>query len=373
MPTITDLAIKSFRNMDSVSISPGPEINLVFGPNGAGKTSLLEAISVLAHGRSFRTHKFRRLIKTEQPEFTLFGKVLENEEASVMGVRRSRSGESLFRIDGRTVYASGELAAKLPLQIIDAHSFSLIEGSATVRRHFFDWLVFHVEHEFHQAWKNYTRCIKQRNSLLRHDKITYTLVDPWDREIAHLGKKINQLRQNTFYQFEKELLNRVEELDFGIDDKVFVSYIDGWRADTNEDQPSEDSFLERLRNSFNRDKKVGYTTIGAHKSDIKITLGNIPVSEVLSRGQQKVLIAAMFIAEATVFHQMTNRRAVFLLDDMPAELDTKRLEYLGGWLNQLKTQIFITGIEAENLVSIWPQIEDKTVAKFHVEQGAVMA
>lgn len=363
--------------MDSASICPSPDINLIHGLNGSGKTSVLEAISVLAHGRSFRTHKYRRLIKEGAGEFTIFGRVNQDHSVSssstAIGVRRAVNGEFQFRMDGKNIQTSGELAQRLPLQVIDAHSFLLLEGSPKVRRQFFDWLVFHVKHEFREIWKSYTRSIKQRNSLLRRDNISYSELDPWDTEIARLGASIQALRTNVFALFLNSFKSQIgewSELGFTESKIIELVYQDGWKATDNYDG-LEEQYKAQLEHNFQRDRKLGYTSLGSHKSDIRITIGNIPAVEVLSRGQQKMLIAAMFIAEAAVYQQITSQSAVFLLDDLPAELDRQRLVILGSWINRLRSQVFITGVEANSLVSIWPEIESRTVKVFHVKQGSV--
>ena len=376
MPIISELGITRFRNMDSVSIHPSPQINLIHGPNGSGKTSILEAISVLAHGRSFRTHKYQRLVRDGAGEFTVFGRIKEGLAASdstAVGVRRASNGDCQFRMDGKNVQTSGELAQRLPLQVIDAHSFLLLEGSAKVRRQFFDWLVFHVKHEFREAWKSYTRSVKQRNSLLRRDKISYSELEPWDREIARLGAQIQVLRAHVFKSFLKAFRTQIAEcsdLGFLGNRIIHLSYQDGWKA-TQNNEALPQQYGAQLRNGFERDRKLGYTSLGSHKSDIRITIDNIPAAEILSRGQQKMLIAAMYIAEAEVYRQVTSQSVVFLLDDMPAELDRQRLATLGSWINRLLSQVFVTGVEANSLRSIWPEIENKTVKVFHVKHGTI--
>ncbi len=373
MPVISELGITHFRNMDSVSIHPSPQINLIHGSNGSGKTSILEAISVLAHGRSFRTHKYRRLVKDSVGEFTVFGRVAESGGSASIGVRRGYSGDCQFRIDGRNIQASGELAQRLPLQVIDAHSFLLLEGPAKIRRQFFDWLVFHVKQEFREAWKAYTRSVKQRNSLLRHDKISCSELDAWDQELAKLGALIQGLRDDVFKLFMGAFTTQIancKDLGFLESKHIRLEYQPGWKP-TEDGINIQTQYIDQLKDSFIRDRKLGYTSLGSHKSDIRITIDNIPAVEILSRGQQKMLVAAMHVVEAAVYRSVTGRSAVFLLDDMPAELDRERLGTLGSWINSLEGQVFVTGVEAESLLSIWPDIESRNVKVFHVKQGTI--
>jgi DNA replication and repair protein RecF len=362
--SLQQLKVTRFRNLSSVDISPSSSLNFLYGVNGSGKTSLLEAISVLAHGRSFRTRKFRRLIQQELSEFTVFGRVDTTGKAGVaMGVTRGRSGDSQFRIDGAGINSSAELAVHLPLLILNAESFGLLAGSPKQRRQFFDWLVFHVKPEFRETWRNYSRCVKQRNSLLRRDKIAYSDLYPWDIEIARLSLSIERNRVACVEPFLDEFRLLAADLDSGFGE-IGIEYLSGWK--TNED------YQTQLRETFSRDRKLGYTSLGPHKSDLKITIGGgFPAGEILSRGQQKSMIAALHVAEARVFTTENGQGCVFLIDDMPAELDAANIDRVGRWINNTAAQVFVTGVEFKPMRDIWPELDQKAPKVFHVKQGDI--
>lgn len=363
MPRLVELRIENFRNLLSVELQPSPGINLIFGENGSGKTSLLEAISVLAHGRSFRTHKFRRLINDQEAETTVYSRMQSSRNGELkVGVNRKRNGESTFRVNGRNISSAAELASQLPLLVMDAHSFSLIEGSARVRRQFFDWLVFHVKHEFKDLWKAYSLCVKQRNTLLRRDKISPLELRPWDHELVELSTAIEIQRKQVLAPFLDAFSDTASQ--FGFNHKeITLSYVNGWKEAT--------ASLAQLDATFDKDRKQGFTSLGPHKSDLKITLGQVPAAELLSRGQQKLLIAALFLAEARIKQHQQEEEVVFLMDDLPAELDARHLTKLTGWLNELNAQLFVTGVTAEGLQDLWPGFKDLNHAMFHVKHGEI--
>lgn len=363
MPYLSSLKVQQFRNLGSVDISPSPTLNLIYGDNGSGKTSLLEAISVLAHSRSFRTHKYRRLIQDATSAFTVFGTV-EGGDAFKVGLQRERSGKSTAKLDGLSVKSSAQLATNLPVQVIDAHTFALLEGGSKARRKFFDWLVFHVKHDFKGAWSNYVKCVKQRNSLLRHDKITYSDLRPWDEQIAGLATSIDTCRIECINPLISAFDTLIQACSFSAEVRVELAYMPGWKE-------GDLDFSAQLEQSFLRDRKLGYTTLGPHKSDLKITANKLPAVEVLSRGQQKAVINALHIAEALVYQQQIGRSPVFLLDDMPSELDANHIDILSGWLSNIGAQVFVTGVDANRLATVWPQKDNETIKVFHVKQGEV--
>ena len=362
--SLLQLKVTHFRNLGSVELTPSPSLNFLYGVNGSGKTSLLEAISVLAHGRSFRTRKFRRLIQQEMKEFTVFGRVNTVSKAGVaMGVSRKRSGESHFRIDGAGVSSSAELAVHLPLLVLNAESFGLLTGAPKQRRQFFDWLVFHVKQGFRDTWRNYSRCVKQRNSLLRRDKITYSDLRPWDMEIVRLSQSIERDRLACIEPFLTEFRYLATEFDAGLAHKISVEYLSGWKT--------ADAYEQQLLESFPRDRKLGYTSLGPHKSDLKITVDDLPAGEILSRGQQKSMIAALHIAEARVFTAENKQGCVFLIDDMPAELDPANIDRVGRWINSTAGQVFVTSVEFKPMRDLWPDLGPGAAKVFHVKQGDI--
>ncbi|PUA27807.1 MAG: DNA replication/repair protein RecF [Cellvibrio sp. 79] len=360
--TLKRLFIQNLRNLEAVDITPSLQVNLIYGENGSGKTSLLEAINLLALGRSFRSHKHKPLINHEQKSFTVFGRVYIDDESDVpIGISRHLDGEASFKANGVLVPSAADLASYLPVQVINSDTFLLLEGSPKVRRQFIDWLVFHVEPNFFPAWKAIQRCLKHRNSLLRHDRIDPFELAPWDRELVDLTYKIHEYRSQCMTQFNETFSGLLQE--FINIDGVTLGYYRGWDKDR--------SYSEVLTDSFERDKRQGYTHSGSHRADLRITVNGLDAAEILSRGQQKLLVCALKIAQGYVFSRITGRKSIYLVDDLPAELDEKHRALLVHWLNTMNTQVFITGVESETLLSSWREKTKITPKMFHVEQGRV--
>ncbi|QEY11473.1 DNA replication/repair protein RecF [Cellvibrio sp. KY-YJ-3] len=360
--TLKRLFIQNLRNLEGVDILPSAQVNLIFGENGSGKTSILEAINLLALGRSFRSHKHKPLIRHQQQAFTVFGRVHTDDHSEVpIGITRSMDGEASFKANGAIVSSAADLAAYLPVQVINSDTFLLLEGSPKVRRQFIDWLVFHVEPQFYPAWKAIQRCLKHRNSLLRRDRIDRFELASWDQELVILTEKIHELRTACMAEFESNLSELLHE--FVKVEGIKLSYYRGW--------DKERDYSDILAEGFERDQRLGYTQMGSHRADLKITVNGQDAAELLSRGQQKLLVCALKIAQGYVFSRMTGRKSIYLVDDLPAELDEKHRKLLVHWLHAMQTQIFITGVEQEALLSSWRDIENLIPKMFHVEQGRV--
>lgn len=363
MPTLKSLSINDLRNLTSVSVSLSPAINIFYGANGSGKTSLLEAVSLLGMGRSFRSHKGRSLICHDKSQLTVFSEVQPDDDIALVpvGLQKTRSGETNIKVDRQNIQSAAVLAQQLPLIIMNAHSFQLIEGSPIQRRQFLDWMVFHVKPEFGALWKGAQKLLKQRNSLLRRDKITPLDLAPWDKELSSVTEQINSLRISVFEQFVTELAVVSEQLFSEKSVDVELDYHCGW--------DSELTIEEALSQSFERDRRNGYTHIGPQRADIKIRFQQKAAADVLSRGQEKIVISAMMLAQSVLYRKQTGRRCVFLLDDLLAELDGIYSRALAEKLTAMGNQVLITGIEKQLLLSLWDN--DADIAVFHVEHGDI--
>lgn len=363
MSLLKSLQIEQLRNIASASIELSPNINLFYGENGSGKTSILEAISLVGLGRSFRSHKSRSLVNHQQGQLTVFANTMIDENLIPVGVQKSKSGSGVIRIAGETVKSASVLAKQLPLLVINASSFQLIEGPPVQRRQFLDWMVFHVKPEFSSLWKDLQKILKQRNSLLRRDKITYSDIQPWDIKFCSLAETIDQARQEVFEAF----LARFSALESQFLDQVLdieMEYSKGWS--------NEQPFDEVLQHAFERDSRDGYTHYGPQRAEIKIRAQQKMASDVLSRGQEKSLICAMTVTQAQLYKDLMAKDCVFLVDDLLAELDINNSQTLAAWLSQLQGQVFVTGVDKHALQAAWEK-QTTDIAMFHVEHGEVIA
>ncbi len=357
---LSKLTVGTFRNIDTAELNFSPGLNLIHGDNGSGKTSLLEAIMTLSRGHSFRTRKFTHLIKEGTSQFTLFGLIDSEDGMHRIGIQRARQ-ESRFRVDGGAIQRSTDLTRLFPAQVLDAQAFALLEGGPKDRRAFLDWLVFHVKHNFAELWSNYYRCLKHRNALLRRDKLSPAELIPWNEALSELGTALDKLRRECVTLFIPAFSEKVAALLFLENRAVSLEYISGWDESR--------SLLEQFEASFSRDIKLGHTTIGPHKSDIRIQINGKSPLDVLSRGQQKSITLALYSTLIQSYAALTGRRCAVLIDDLPSELDDQNRRSLIDWLSQLNMQIFATGIFFDQLRSSWPDHLLVTAKVFHVKHG----
>ncbi|MFT7558391.1 MAG: DNA replication and repair protein RecF [Flavobacteriales bacterium] len=371
MSYITHLNIQHLRNIEALELSPNPQLNFFHGQNGAGKTSILEAVQLLSTARSFRSSKTRTLIQHDKDSLTVFARIERSKLSHTLGLVKSAKGETLIRVDSRSIYSSSELAALLPVLKLDADTFSILEGSPSHRRSLLEWLMFHVEHSYHDLWKGYQSCLKQRNILLRRGKIDYLEIGVWDVQLVAFALKIEKLRQGVFERFRQVLLPYIADFGFIKSDLFELRYINGWhsRAFAVSGDITEADYNKALKANFERDCKSGFTNIGSHRFDLMFLDEGRAVSDVLSRGQKKTLLIAIISAIANMCEQASGEKPIFLLDDLSSELDENNLNSLFSWLIGFKAQCFITSVQPTAFTNLDCDLSQSNM--FHVKHGEV--
>jgi DNA replication and repair protein RecF len=360
---LTRLDIHNVRNIGQARLRDLGIVNVVSGPNGSGKTSVLEAIHILGMARSFRSASVKSVIQHDRQELVVFGEVTSEVNGGMhpVGVKRGRSGEADIRIAGERVNTAAELVQQLPLQVINANSFELLTGAPKARRQFLDWGVFHVEHQFLPAWQRFQRSLKQRNNLLRRDKIAASELSVWTRELVEAGDAINRYRKAFFDavvpRFEAVLAALAPELT-----AVTLSFRQGW--------DKRQSYSDALANSYTADCDQGFTHVGPQRADIRVLADGYPAADTLSRGQQKLVICALKLAQGQLLADRDVGRGIYLVDDLPAELDQAHCRLVCQCLDQLGAQVFITCVDEREIVDVWPSPGTQP-RMFHVEHGVV--
>jgi DNA replication and repair protein RecF len=332
--SLSRVQVTDFRCLHSVDLDLDPHFTLISGPNASGKTSLLEAMYVLGRGRSFRTRRLEHLIRHGADRFTVFGEVDTVHRRLPLGVEGSIAGMRA-RISGEKPASLAELALLLPVQIIDPEVHHLIEEGPSRRRRFLDWGVFHVEQEFVGHWQRYQQVLKQRNAALKSRQPRST-VAAWDADLVRSGDLLTAARSRYVTSLSQQAIAIGRNL-LGME--LALSYRTGW--------PKDLSMAEALQQCWNQDQEAGATQIGPHRAELNIRLDGNAVKDRISRGQQKLLAAALLVAQVKLFPEGGAVQPTLLLDDPAAELDDARLAGLIREVSAQDVQLIVTTLHEE--------------------------
>jgi len=331
-------------------------LNFIHGLNGSGKTSLLEAIYYLGRGRSFRSAIANHVISQSAEKFSIFAQIqAESQQTVPVGIERERDGSTRIRISGQDSGSSAELLGLIPSLLINSSCFNLLDAGPVFRRKYLDWGAFYLTPGFLPTWKMYERILKQRNAALRERRSKKEL-DIWSVELIKSATMLDALRRHFMAQllpFLQSVLSTLIALP-----GLKLAYYPGWDEKL--------TYQDAMALSGDKDMYAGYTQQGPHRADFRMAIDQIPVKDILSRGQQKLFICAMIIAQGAMLNECVNRRPVYLIDDLPSELDINSRAHLMALLERQKAQVFITAVEREALAGSSAQMK-----MFHVEHGRV--
>ena len=357
---ITQLNVQSVRNLSAVSFKPSQQINIIYGANGSGKSSLLEAIHVLGLCRSFRTNKLNHLIQSGQERCTVFAQLdaMGNGSLQPLGVERGLEGDNRIRFAGKTIDLT-TLAELLPIQVINSETFQILEGSPAIRRQFVDWGAFHSDPAFIRLWRGFRRVLKQRNSLLKYGKIEQQIRMVWDREFISYAEQLNTHRKAYLELLKPEFDTILTSLLEGV--QVDLTFSSGWDRKKTLDQVLDDN--------FERDLKQGYTSAGPQRADLRLKVDGHTASERLSRGQKKVVVSALKLAQGVLFYKLNSRSCIYLIDDLPSELDQQHNRLFCNYLEKTASQCFITCVDKDALSQYWSDQAELCFLNMH--EGAL--
>lgn len=347
------LQIRNFRCFESVELTLDPSLTWIVGPNASGKTSLLEAIFFLGHGRSFRSNRPDRLIREGEAGFELVARLEEAGRSRVLGLRRESTGTQA-RYAGSPLKSMAEAARLLPAIVLDSSMHELISGGPGERRRWLDWGVFHVEHQFFEAWRGYRNALRQRNECLRRGAPDRAL-QPWTAAVVRYGETLAQSRERFFGPFGKILQRCMEDALPGT--TVAFNLRQGWAEG--------ESYAETLARHLPRDREQGITRYGPHRAEVSFRVDGLPAEERLSRGQQKMLAGALWLAQIESLNSGPGIHPLLLADDLAAELDAENLARFLGMLAGLHAQKVLTAISDNDVA----RTGLSTGAMFHVEHG----
>ncbi len=336
--SVVRLELAQFRCWETLRLDCSPTLNLLLGDNASGKTSILEALYLLGRGRSFRTAQVRELIRHQQTQLQLGVQLQAADSARRywLGMQRSVR-EQQIRLDSQPVRSLAELATALPLLLLNPDSHRLLEDGPKPRRRFLDWGLFHHCAEFLPVWRRYSLALRQRNALLRSGALGRVL-EPWEAELAHSATVLDAQRRQFCSELNLQLHSLVAEL---LPFSVQLDYRSGWNR--------EQDLQALLRANREGDVRQGHTRSGPHRADFVLRSEQQPLQ--LSRGQQKLVVSALVLAQAQLYRQRQQQSCILLIDDLPAELDRQHCRRIVQLLAQLDCQVFITAIEPELIES----------------------
>jgi DNA replication and repair protein RecF len=365
---LSSLALKNFRNYESLALSFSQGLNVIYGKNAQGKTNLLEAIYFLSAGRSHRTSHDQELIREGTSGLSAKALVsrrtgdLQLELSCGLDVRKQ------VKINGVAERKIARLVGGLTAVFFSPDDLQLLKGSPSGRRRFLDIELSQVSQTYLHNLISYNKVLSQRNHLLKHTPHDPMLLSVLNQQLIEFGSQLIVRRANAVLRlgpiaasFHSTIADHQEALTM-----QYQSY--GIEKDQERSLTDVSSILEaQIRQKQGDELRRQITLVGPHRDDIGFTIANRDARFFASQGQQRTAVLALKLAEIEFMRQETGEHPILLLDDVTSELDPNRRHFL---LRAVEDglQTFITCTDLEDLmVRQWP-IDH---ALFRVTMGSV--
>lgn len=353
MTHIVDCTIRQFRCLADSRLDLDPSLNWFVGDNGAGKTSVLESLYWLARGKSFRGAPAARCARSAATAWNVSARIRSSDAPADRLNLQFDPGGLVARCNEATTTLV-EQARRLPLQMIEPGLHRVVEDGPAYRRRFLDWGMFHVEPSYLEAWRAYARALKQRNAALRSGQSAAHL-QAWTNELAHSGARLAALRDKGVAALQAPFQQRCSALGL---EAAELALLPGWDPDR--------SLADALSARAEQDQRQRTTTVGPHRCELRISVAGQSARDHVSRGQQKVLLVALSLAQADVLQSAADVVPVLLMDDFTAELGSGFQARVVQALSDYPGQSIVTSLEHSPAM-----LEAARGRWFHVEHGRI--
>jgi DNA replication and repair protein RecF len=337
---LESLEVQDFRNLNG-SLLPSSGLNILVGENGQGKTNCLEAIHLLSTTRSFKTARPQEAIRFEREIAIVRGLVRQSAE-----IRRElqvaiQPSSKVLTVNGKRETLHDYLG-ELHAVIFNSDAVEIVRGHPDARRRFLDDAIVSLHPPFVQTFVDYNCVLKQKSTLLQNardselplEKVA-ELLQPWNEQLTALATRIHRGRIRIVERLNEALEKRL----FG-SETITVRYLSSLEG-KGDLSDYESLIAERLGLRVQAEVVAGHALVGPHRDDLEILFDGRDLRKYGSAGQQRGALLVLQLANLGVYHATRGEYPLFLLDDLDAELDYRRIGSLLEYLSN-KTQTFVT-------------------------------
>lgn len=341
---ITRINLRDFRSYDYREIEPDAALTVLVGPNAIGKTNVIEAIQIVATGRSFRNPRWDEVIRWGATSASISMSAAGENPAVDVDVRIDAAGKRAWTVQGVVKRRTIDATRFVPVVLFTPDDLLLVKGPAEQRRMLIDELGQQLSVTYGALRRDYQRVVRQRNALLR-DEGSDSALEAWDSQLVALGARLHAHRRRLLQRVRVVAGPMYEHMAAG--ETLDIRIADQCGSGT--DDPSYDPTTEELASALThelgrrrREERTRKTSlVGPHRDDTTFLISGKDARIYASQGQQRTLALAWKWAEVAVIGEVLRRSPVLLLDDVMSELDETRRRALTD-LVQREIQTFVT-------------------------------
>ncbi len=353
---IEQLRLQHFRNLAAAHLVPSEAACIVLqGDNGQGKTNLLEALYMVATGRSFRHAAAREMLAHGEAAGRIEAVWQRRGVRHQVEVRLRANGRSLM-VDGRHLRQATALLEMLNMVAFFPDDLRIAQGSPEHRRRFVDRAAANAVPAFAANAIAYAKALKARNALLRADgRLDLQQVSAYDAQLVRYGTPLHLARCQVLAALRPlaqaifaALMPAAATLQLRLMGGLWAAD-DGELEGANAGEAVAARFGTSLQQSWARDRARRTTSVGPHRADLLAFLGRADIRAFASQGQQRAIVLALKLAEVEALQARLGEPPILLLDDVSSELDGRCSRHLFAAVERLGCQTWVTTTGASPL------------------------
>lgn len=356
------LSITNYKNISEASLDFSPGVNCLVGKNGMGKTNLLDAIYYLSFCKSFNSVPDGQVMTHGEDFFMLRGQYELAGQSEEIRCGYKLHGRKSFKRSGKEYQRLSDHIGLLPIVMLTPSDSVLLQGGSEERRKFMDMVISQFDKPYLNALIRYNQALSQRNSLLKMEPpcTDPLLYQACEEQMDFYGQQIYRARRQFVDDFTPVFQEFYSQISMDRE-QVTLEYTSHFAEGQ--------SLLPLLNAVRGRDLSLGYTTRGAHKDELVMKLGDFPMKQLGSQGQNKTFLVGLKLAQFDFLRRMGHTTPILLLDDIFDRLDGDRVEQIIRLVASDRFgQIFITDTNREYLDRIIDRVTDD-YRLFQVEGG----
>ena len=332
---IIDLTLKNYRNCNNIYLDLSNDKILIIGKNAQGKTNILESIYFLAQLKSPRTSNIKELIKFEEEDFEITANVTKADTDINMSLVYNKA--KILKLNGlKTTPKNFKSALKIVL--FSSEDLMLLRGAPQDRRNWLDRAISQIYPAYDERLTKYEKIRIQKNNLLKQPEINLDLLDVYNHQLVITGSNIIFLR--------KKFINDIK--NHAITKHSSIAEFENFDIKYEVEEESIEEIANYLKSQLEARKTEEIARkqacVGPHRDDIYFYINNNDATKYASQGQQRTVVLSLKLAEINLIKEKLGESPILLLDDVLAELDDIRQNYLLQAIEK-ETQTIITSVD----------------------------
>ena len=357
---IKKLSLKNFRNYEEENFVFSDGLNILFGKNAQGKTNCAEAVFYLCTGASLRIRHDKQLIKIGAESATITAEA-ENRYGRVIIEANIFENKREIRVNGSKIGKNADLMGHINSVFFSPGELRLIQDGPDERRRFMNISISQTSAGYYTALLRYNKILDQRNALLKNNDVSLVLdtLPVWDEQLARYAATIVKKRA----EFLTRLTPYAQEMHAYLTDGAETLTLAPDKKYEGEEEDIYKTLLRRFENNYEKDVRLGFTTVGPHRDDVNFFINGIDAKAYASQGQTRTAALSVKLAEVEIFKEISGEYPVLILDDVMSELDLPRRKKLVHRISDVQTILTCTHTERV--------LYGKTANKIRIEKGKI--